>query len=93
MSTLSGLPWVMTSYAVSFVNARRPSDSMMRALIEYLLRGSMSARLYWTLNPIGTWPGPEMVWLAMSGAEASAYDTSRSSTIRVAPSLRSSLSR
>ena len=34
MSTLLGLPLVITSCAVSFVNARRPSDSMIFALTE-----------------------------------------------------------
>ena len=37
---------------------------------------------------MGTWPGPEMVCRAMSGAGPSAYDTSRRSTTRVAPGVR-----
>ena len=46
ISTFSGLPRVITSYAVSFVKARRPSDSTILALIEYLFRELMSSRLY-----------------------------------------------
>ena len=48
--------------------ARRPSDSTTFATIDYLLRESMSSRLYSTLNLMGTWPGPEMVWRVISGA-------------------------
>ncbi len=92
MSTWVGLPRVMTSYVVVFVNSIWPR-SLIVALTAYVARSSIEEASYSISKLTGTWPGLVIVTLATVTEGASCSDTSRSSTSTVASGPRAIRSR